>query len=294
MSGLPLPYLLPLVSALLYVIGALLVKRASELGAGVWRTAFISNLTAALVFLPLLALGGQVPSWSLLWQPALVALTFVAGQMFLFLSLDRGDVSVATPVLGVKIILVALFVTLLIGEAVPVKLWIAATLSTLAILLLNRNEGVRHHHVGATILFSLISATAYALFDVLVQKWAPAWGSGRFLPIMLGFVAVYALGFIPLFRAPLSQIPRPAWRWLLGGTFFIALQSALFVTTLAVYRQATAANVIYSSRGLWSVVLVWAAGHWFHSREQHLGGRILRWRLAGAALMTTAILLVLF
>ena len=80
---------------------------------------------------------------------------------------------------------------------------------------------------------------------------------------------------------------------MLGGTFFIALQSVIFVTALGIYRQATAANVIYSSRGLWSVVLVWAIGHWFHSQERKLGGSVLRWRLAGAFLMTAAILLVL-
>ena len=56
---------------------------------------------------------------------------------------------------------------------------------------------------------------------------------------------------------------------------------------------AARANVIYSSRGLWSVVAVWAVGHWFGNREQHLGASVLRWRLAGAVLMMAAIALVL-
>lgn len=289
-----LPFLLPLISALLYVIGALLVKRAAELGVGVWRSAFVSHALSLVVYLPLLLLGGQVPDWALLWQPALTALVWWSGQVLLFLSLERGDVSVATPVLGVKIILVAVFATLLLGETVATKLWIAAALSSVAIALLNRTEGVRHHHVARTILYALLSAVSYALFDVLVRKWAAAWGVGRFLPITAAFLALYSLTIIPRFKAPLRELSWPTWRWLLAGTLLIAVQSLIFVFCLAQYGQVTAANIIYSSRGLWSVVLVWLVGHWFRNQEQQLGMRILRWRLAGAVLMTAAIVLVVW
>ena len=37
-----------------------------------------------------------------------------------------------------------------------------------------------------------------------------------------------------------------------------------------------------------------AIGHWFANREQQLGASVLRWRLAGAALMLAAIALVMF
>jgi len=42
----------------------------------------------------------------------------------------------------------------------------------------------------------------------------------------------------------------------------------------------------------WSVVAVWLVGHWFANTEAQLGGQVLRWRLAGAALMTAAIVLI--
>ena len=51
--------------------------------------------------------------------------------------------------------------------------------------------------------------------------------------------------------------------------------------------------MLYSSRGLWSVLAVWGVGHWFSNREQHLGSRVLVWRLLGAILMMAAIMLVL-
>jgi drug/metabolite transporter (DMT)-like permease len=284
--------LLPLTAALLYVFGALLVKRSGDFGVGLWRTAFISNLTSAIIFQLLLPLGGAFRP-ELLWQPALLGVLFVAAQVVNYLALQRGDVSVATPVLGLKIILVALFTTLLLTQGVSTKLWAAAALSSFAIVLLNRTGGAKHHHVGSTIFYAGMSAAAFALFDVLVQRWSPAWGAGCFLPAMFWFVAVFSVVLIPFFRAPVSAIPRAAWPWLLGGCVLIGSQSLMFVMVIVKFRNATATNVVYSSRGLWSVVVVWGVGHWFANREQHLGARVLRWRLAGAMLMMAAIALVM-
>ena len=287
-----LPVLLPLLAALIYVAGALLAKRSAELGVGVWRTAFISNLVSAALFALLLPFGSTFRG-DLLWQPALVAVFYLLGQLLNFLALQHGDVSVATPVMGLKIIFVAVFTTLLLASGVSLKLWAAAGLSSLAIALLNRTDGAPRHNVGRTILYAGGSAAMFAIFDVLVQKWAPAWGLGRFLPVMLGFAALFSFLFVPFFHAPLREVPRAAWPWLLGACLFIGLQSLIFVSTLARFGGATTANVLYSSRGLWSVVAVWAIGHWFGNREQQLGARVLRWRLAGAGLMLAAIILVL-
>lgn len=288
----PAHLLLPLTASLLYVFGALLVKRSGDFGVGVWRTAFVSNLTSAAIFQLLLPLGGTL-HLKLLWQPAFVGVLFLLGQLFNYLALQRGDVSVATPVLGVKIILVAFFTLWLLAQPVALKLWAAAALSSLAIALLNRTGGTKHHHVGSTIFFAGTSAALFALFDVLVQKWSPAWGAGRFLPVMLGFVALFSVVLLPFFHAPLTAIPRPALPWLMSGCVFIGFQSLTFVMAIVKFRDATSANIIYSSRGLWSVIAVWGIGHWFTNREQHLGSGVLRWRLIGAALMMAAIVLVL-
>ena len=191
--GLPFHLLLPLISAIGYVIGALLLKRASDLGADVWRSTRIINYTQALMAAPLWLLGGTIQSSSLWWQPAIGGLLFFAGQVFTLLALTTGDVSVATPVLGVKILLVALLSTLLIGDPIGARLWTAAALSSVAIALLNISPGQSHRRVGTTILLAAIGAGAYACFDVLVQKWSPVWGTGRFLPIVMACGAAYSL-----------------------------------------------------------------------------------------------------
>ncbi|MEQ1850695.1 MAG: EamA family transporter [Chthoniobacteraceae bacterium] len=285
---------LPLLAALLFTISALLLKRSSELGAGLWRTAFICNVVSGVMYCGLLGFGGPPVRLALLWQPACVALCLFAGLLAQFVALEKGDVSVAVPVLGLKVVAVAFFTPLFTRDSVDSRLWIAALLCVAGIVLLNRKHGGRRpHDIGITLLAAGFAAVNFAMFDVLVQRWGPSWGVGRLLPIVFMMNALLSLVLIGKFRAPLSALPREAWKWLLGGSVLLGLQSILFVSTLAVWGKAAAANVIYSSRGLLSVLLVWLAGHWFANREQDLGARTLAWRLAGAALVLSAIVLVM-
>lgn len=288
------PHLLfPLAASIAYVFAMLCFKRSGDWGIGVWRTAFASNVAIGLAFAPLWLLGGHPQPAALLWQPLLVALLFLAGQVFSFLSLHYGDVSVGTPVMGLKIVLVALGSALLLPDPIPLRWWIAAVLGTVAIFLLSRGESRPRHAVGRTVLSAALAAASFALFDVLVQKWSPAWGVGRFLPLTCGAVALLSFAFFPLFNAPLRAIPRPAWRWLGGGSLLLALQSSMFVYSIGAFGDATVMNIVYSSRGLWSVIAVWLIGHWFANEEQTLSPAILRSRLTGAALILAAITLVI-
>ncbi len=290
----PLHLLLPLASSFGYVAGVLLLKRSAAFGVGIWRTTFIANLlhTVCLAPLWLLGPGPGAGSW---WQPLITGVLFFIGQIATFVAIERGEVSVATPILGTKIILVALISALLLPDPVPLKWWIAAALSTTAIALLNRRSAhtPAAASLGPTIVAALTAASAFATSDVLVQKWAPLWGIGRYLPLMFIALAVLSLGLIPAFSAPLRQIARPARPWLLGGASLLALQAVGMATAIGAFGDATAVNVVYSSRGLWAVLAVWWIGHWFHNEEQKLGAATLRLRLYGAALMLAAIGLVL-
>jgi len=295
--------LFPLISSVTFVVAMLLLKRATSFRVGIWRTSFVVNMVTAILFLALLPLGGPPIELSLLWQPLLVAVAFFSGQVLTFLALEKGDVSIATPTMGVKTICVAWLSVLVLGIEIPWELWLSAVLTFAAIGLLSFRPGrksietvgsVREpSQVGRTILIALLAAISYALFDVLVQKWAPAWGAGRFLPIMLGMCGGLSLGFIPLFKEPIGAIPKKAWPWLVGGALLMGLQAISLVTSVALFGDATSINVIYSARGLWSVLAVWLIGHWFQNTEQNLGGEVMGMRLAGAAVMTVAIVVTL-
>jgi drug/metabolite transporter (DMT)-like permease len=199
--------ILPFLSSGIYVLGALLVRRAADLGVCVWRTTFISNSLSAVLFLPLWFLGGPGQPWTQFWQPCVVALAMVAGQTFGFYSLTRGDVTVVTPVLGIKTLVVALLTPVLLGLPVPARLWMAAGLSTGGIVLLNLSGGGPHRRLVLSILGGLAAAGSFALFDVLIQRWSPIWGAGRLVPLVMGLGAVFSVGLIPLSTSRCGEFP---------------------------------------------------------------------------------------
>ncbi|MEM7386371.1 MAG: DMT family transporter [Verrucomicrobiota bacterium] len=285
--------LFPLLSSLLYVAGILFIKRCSDFQVGIWRTTFIANTLTAVLFSFLLFLDGSLPPGQQLWKPFITALLFIAGQILSFVAVEKGDVSVATPVMGIKILLVAFFSVLLLAESVSLRLWVAAFLATAGIVFLHLGPSQTSHPIGRTVLISVLAALAFAIFDVLVQKWSPQFGPGGFLPVMMWIVAALSIGFIPLFKKPLNTISRAAWTPLFWGSLFIGLQAIVLITTLAVYGDATAVNVVYSLRGLWSLAAVWFIGHWFKNREKQQGAAVFRFRLIGALLLSTAVILVL-
>lgn len=286
--------LIPLACALIYVVGALAIKRAAALGVGVWRTSFLSNWAVALLFAPAW-LWADGPARPLLdyAQPAVAGVLFLGGQVLTFLALSRGDVSVVAPVMGTKVLLVALVSSLLRVGTVPLPWWIAAALSTAGIGLLHLGEVHGPRGVGRTAGLAAASAASFSVGDVLMQKWLPAWGAGNFLPPMFLLVGVFSFTFVPFFSAPLRALGRPAWRWVGPGALLLAVNNGGVAYAIGRVGSATAVNIVYSLRGLFSVAVVWAVGHWFASDEHHLTRPVVRCRLAGAALMAAAVGLVL-
>jgi len=285
----PLHLVLPLAAAIVYVAAALFLKRAAESGTDVWRLTRTCNFVAAIFFAPLWLLGGNLPS-GLWWQPAAAALLFMSGQILTMIALRIGDVSITTPVLGVKVVLVALLTSVLLREPLTAGIWTAAFLSSVGIGLLHFSRPRAGSRVGTTILIAGLAAASYALFDVLVQKWSAAWGAGRFLPVMMGFAALYSLPFRSARGDAVAAASRKAAPWTIAGAVCLALQAILFVSSIAIYRQAAVANVLYSSRGLWSILAVWAVGHWWGNYEARVSPGHLGWRMAGAATLIIAIL----
>lgn len=285
---------LPLLAAVLFASGAVLLKRSTAWPVGIWRTTFVSNLFTVILFVGWVGLPGEIPEGGHLWQPLVVAFLFMGGQVTAIVALTRGDVSVAGPVMGLKVIMVAFFVTLLTGVPLPGELWVAAVLSTLGVVLLNaRSPTGEHPHLGLSVGCGLVAALAYGLFDVFVQTWAPQWGSDDFLPIVFLASGVLSLAMVPLFEGKLARIPRAAWPWLIGGGTLMALQSLAIVSTIAIWGHAAIANVVYSSRGLWSIAMIGLIGPWIGVHDVGLTRRVLLLRTAGALLLVAAVALLL-
>lgn len=288
--------IVPLACAFGYVLASLMLKRASALGVGPWRIGFLANWVMFLVFVPwaLWHPGAEGPLPHSFWQPMVNGFLFLCGQTLTFLALQEGDVSVMAPVMGTKVLLVALLSLLLRAGGVSWQWWVGAILSSAAVVLLHFGEPrAGRTRVGKTVVLTSLSAFLFSLCDVLLQKWSGPWGGGRYVLLMFFFTGVYSFGFVPFFRAPLRSLERRAWLWSGAGAVLLAVNNAGIAVAIAVSHSATLVNILYSLRGLLSIVLVWAIGHWFANEEKHLSPRVFRTRFAGAVLMLSAILIVL-
>lgn len=289
----PLATLLPLCSALAYPLAAMMLKRASQREGGRWRVTAVTNWIATLIFLPWWAAGGSPLSWKSLGQAALGGALFFAGQVLTFLALSRGDVSLTTPVMGSKVIFVAFGATILAGEQLPGTLWISALLTVVATGLLSGEIRAHRDRVLPSVVYGFTAALAYALTDITQYLWVAEIGFGRFAPIMFGTVGLLSVGLIPLFEGPLRKMDPGALGWTAAGATTLSLQATGIAYCLGIFREVTLTNILYNTRGMWSVVLVWAIGHWFSNTERSVGRAAMLRRLAGAAILLLAVLIAL-
>jgi drug/metabolite transporter (DMT)-like permease len=286
------------VCAIVYTIGALCAKRALAGGATVWQVNFAANMAMSVLYLPFW-LGAD---WAMVltqgYKPVLAAAAFFTGQLFTFAALRKGDVSVATPLLGAKVIFVAFITSFLFGEAVGMKWWLAAAVCTCGIFLVTgsqrRTEGWTRHS-GKTAVYSLTAAMAYALTDTLLQHWSVEVGVVSFVAVMFSFVGIFTCAlYLPAVGwRKLVVSPAVARRALILGALLLGAQNLVMALAIRFSGDATAVNIVYSSRCVLSVVLAWATARWLGSREASLPRPVLLLRLAGALLLAGAILMVL-
>lgn len=294
--NLPWYLLLPLVAAIGYSIASLLLKKALTEGAHPMACFHINNWTSSLAFLPLALFETQQVAWHLWYIPVGLGALFFTGSWFTFIAMQRGDVSLVTPVLGSKVVFVALSASLLIAGSMKPLMWAAAIITTAGIFLMSATDfktpkGAR---LAGPVVMALISAALFAIADVFLQMWAPAFGPKMFLALLAGTTGVLSLLAITLLpKAP--PIPwNRATQWSIGGSMMIAAQSIVLALALALHNDAIGVNVVYATRGLWSLAVVALLGPLLGNRERHESGRAYGIRIiAGILLMAGVICAVI-
>jgi drug/metabolite transporter (DMT)-like permease len=283
-----------LASSILTVLGLLLLKRAQALGTSTWTTLIVVTWTTAVAFSALTLIGGTMQPLSLVWQPAIVGALFLPRLSFTFLGVQIGDVSIVTPVQGVKVLLVPALAVLVVGDVAGTRIWLAAAIAMGGIWFIqSTDETLDRAKVRISIGCALLAAVSLTFFDLLIQKWAPAWGPGYFLPIAFASTALLSLGFLNLAR-PNRQSIRSQLCWpLVIGALLMAVQAFGMTYTIAQFGDATRVNIVYSLRGLWGVLLTWALAKSLGLSDTLPTSSVMLKRLAGAILIGVSIALAL-
>lgn len=284
-----------LACAVVYTVSSLFLKGAIERGATGAQLNCAVNLAMALITQPLWFFDRpEIPN-APLWQPAVCCVFLFAGQFFTFAALSRGDVSVATPLLGTKIVLVTAINALVFGVPVSARWWVAAFIASVSIgLIAGSAPRGKARNVAVTAFFSLSAAASYSLTDVLIQHWSGSFDSVAFLPIVftgVGLLSAASYAFVD--RG--AFLPRaPARMFLLAGAVLFGIQISGVFFSLVLTRDATLVNVLYTSRSVWSVAAAWAGGWLFGLRDREAGTQVMVRRLLGAILLFAAIVLILW
>lgn len=254
-------------------------------------------MSAAL--LPALRPGDLPPPATYLWPLAATSLSYLLGQAALFVALRHTEASRASPLLGLKIlVLAAVTVLFLHGQLTPLQ-WTAVVMSVAAALLLNYSgRPVPWPALSAV----LIACVLYSLSDLYIIELVKAIrapsparpeGLGVFQASLVGVCLSYiacALMVLPLLplcgRGAVRQWPYAmpfALTWLAAMVFLYACFASIGVIF---------GNIVQSTRGLVTIVI--GAGLARRGQvhlEQRISRGILLRRLAAATLMFAAIVL---
>lgn len=289
---LPWYLLFPLVAAIGYAIASLLLKKALTEGARPMACFHINNWASTLAFLPLVFFETQPVNWQQWYVPAGLGVLFFIGGWFTFIAMQRGDVSLVTPVLGSKVVFVALGASLFIAGSMKPLMWVAAIITTGGIFLMSATDfktpkGAR---LAGPVVMALISAALFAFADVFLQKWAPAFGPKTFLAILAGTTGLLSLVAMTLLpnRPPIPW--NRATQWSVAGSTLIAMQSMILGLSLAFFHDAIGVNVVYATRGMWSLVVVALLGPLLGNRERHESGKAYGIRILAAALLMAGVI----
>lgn len=289
----------PLLSSILFVLAATYARKATSAGVTPYTATALSNFTLAIIWLVIgLSQDAWIPLGSL-WQAVWIGAAFVTGQLATYLAFRLGDVSLATPVFGVKIIMVAFMSSMLADQGITTSIWTAAALATVGVAVIqfgasaNSETKLTARRAAFSIGFALLAATLLSIFDIAVQRAGKEHGALPFLSTMFVSVGVLSLGLLPWTNSVAQIRSIGASKPLLLAAGFMAAQGLSVTYALGQFGDATRINIVYSLRGLWSVLFAWIAARFLAKAGSGMSRSTLLYRFIGAVMVTLAIVIAL-
>jgi drug/metabolite transporter (DMT)-like permease len=255
------------------------------------QTFHVSNVVGGVFFAPLWICGASIAVQDL-WHPAVVAGLICLAGFSMFTAIRLGDVSLVTPLMGTKVIFVALALVG-IGRVMTVGLWVASVLTPLGVFLIGYKDFRAAKAGGRAVGFALLSSVLFGFADVLLQQWAPLYGGVSFLGVMAGMIGLVSVVMASLQGWREMRLPQRAVRPVVVGSLVLAVQGMMMGFALGFFDDVGRVNIVYGIRGFWSILLVWLIGRWFGNDERAQSQSALGWRIAGTTLLTAAIVLAL-
>ena len=242
--------------SLSYVLSRRFLARHGNNGVALFGLSHAITGVMALALLPFLW-SGQLKNIPVYLCPLLAyTFTYLLGQFLLFQSFKHTDASRVSPLLGLKIPMLALITVLFLAEPITGFQWVAILATLGGSLALNYTGG---RIPAKALLLILCTCFAYSLSDIsiveLMRRLAP---DGSLRMILLSTCLCYCVcGVVGITVVLFSgRKNRTAEKWRMafpvGGVWFAGMLF-LFISLWSV--NVLMANIIQSLRGPFSIIL---------------------------------------
>lgn len=267
----------------------------SRPGRSLLRLLAMAHVMQGALCLALLALvwPAQMPPWQQwAWPVVGTGLFFLIGQGMLFVALRYVEASRVAPLLGLKVVVVALLAVAVLGEPVPLLGWVAVAMTVTAAMLLNRIGGwIPLPAVLAVVVACLGYGTSDLHIGLSIAALTPTLSPLR--AALVTVVLAYALcGAVMATTLPWLGSRRPA-EWAAAAPYAALWLAAM----MAIFACFALVGVVYgamlqASRAVLSVALGWLIARLGHEHlEPRLPRAVFYRRLAAAVLMFSALAL---
>jgi drug/metabolite transporter (DMT)-like permease len=287
-------------------LGAAVFQSLSYISIRLFNKRHDDNIIALLALSHILMGLISVPLGALLWPDSMPAFGayvwpllgsagfYLSGQFFLFAAIIHSEPSRVSPLLGLKVFILALISVVFLGQQFNAVKWIAVFLTTMAVLLLSRS-GKRLE--GRFILLGLLACVSYCLSDLCVKELVDHF---LFMGILRGAAMATALSYTVcglcgtgVIALNMKHSTRDTWLYALpfAASWFLAM---IFLFSCFGLIGVVFGNILQSTRGILSIVLGFVIAHiGFEALEPKPARRTVVLRMVAAVLMTGAVVLFL-
>lgn len=283
--------------SLCYVFSRVFVTRGGNTSLGLFALSHAIMGVFAVALLPFCWSEQVYEVRAYVWPLAGSVVFYLLGQVCLFQAVKLTDASRVSPLLGLKILVLALITVLAFDKPLTHLQWIGVVLSIAAAAGLNWSGGGRiplnasAAILGACVFYSLSDLSIVSLTKVLSAE-------GGFRGILLGtalaysFAGVVGLALVGINGAEHRQGKQ--WREALpvAATWFLAM---VFLFVCFRMLDAVFGNIVQSMRGPLSILIGAAIAYAGHAHlEQKVGVWTFVRRLGAAVLMCAAIAIFVY
>ncbi|MBM4102558.1 MAG: DMT family transporter [Planctomycetes bacterium] len=228
------------------------------------------------------------------YLPSLLGCTgfYLLGQIFLFSALIKSEASRVSPLLGIKVIILALISFIFLHQHLSLAQWVAVVLCSCSVFLLS-TSGKKLHR--SSLILIVLACFSYCISDINIKILVDHF---KHLGIFHGAVFSAALcyilcgfaGVIFLFAKP-HNTTRDTWLYSLPFAFSWLI-AMIFLFSCFALIGVVFGNILQSTRGVISIVLGYVIAHLgFEGLEAKITRSVLVSRILAAFLMTVSIAL---